>query len=101
MSEIGVADADLVYLSDLHELKVLHLDANNATSEGMVHLADFRKLKYLHLQDCPIDDQCIDELIEFRKLSLLNVRGTNLSNAGIQKLRNEMPSTIFVTSDDF
>ena len=73
LDETRITDAGLVYLKGLTNLEVgLGLNHTAITDVGLEHLKDLKKLKQLSL------------------------RGTNVTDAGVRKLKLSLPQTEFL-----
>lgn len=58
----GLGDDDLVYLSHLRNLEVLHLDATAVSNAGLTHLAKLPSLRELTVSNTAVTDLGLEEL---------------------------------------
>ncbi len=80
-------------LKHLHGVSVLILRGTRVTDARLIHLEG--NLIHLDLRDTAVTDAGIErftELHSFSSLRLLRLKGSRVTNAGLQKLRAAMPN---------
>jgi hypothetical protein len=72
----------------------LVLDETKVTDAGLVHLKGMTGLEnWLGLTDTQVTDDGLKHLEGFTKLRSLNLRRTQVTEAGVRKLRAALPGT--------
>ena len=61
------------------------------TNEGLKALFPLKSLSVLGIPAKAVDDAAIDHLVRLRSLKTLDLRGSNISDAGVEKLRKALP----------
>ncbi len=88
----GTTDDGLKHLSGLTQLEVLCLDDTRITDAGLAHLKNMTELKKLHIQSKEtITDAGLDLLTELTKLIELRVGGTEVTDEGVNRLKQRLP----------
>lgn len=86
-----IGNAGLGHLTP-RDLEKLGLSRTAVTDEGLAQLKAFPNLRELKLEDMPISDAGLVHLEPLKSLQLLSLTGTNVTPAGIAKLRAAIPS---------
>jgi hypothetical protein len=86
-----VNDAGLAYLKSLSDLSYLDLQSTQVTNAGLVHLKGLTNLQFLSLRDTEVSDSGLVQLGRLTDLKVLIV-GTHVTNAGVNGLKQAMPS---------
>ncbi|MDB5340163.1 MAG: inlA 5 [Planctomycetaceae bacterium] len=94
LSETRITDAGLVHLTGLSALESLNLNDTRITAAGLPYLATLKNLKYLHLGGTRVRDDSIPELIRMTNLDSLDLSRTEISAAGIGKVKAVLIHTI-------
>jgi hypothetical protein len=82
----------LPQLKRLNDLKYVNLDGSQrVTSASAGLLAQLSSLKVLNLCNTSVDDVAVDSLARLRHLEHLDVLGTQISEAGVARLRCALP----------
>jgi serine/threonine protein kinase len=89
----GITDAGLAHLSNLPRLVRLDLTrCGGITDAGLAHLIPLTELEYLTLGGCDwITDAGLVHLAKVKSLKAVSVRGTQVSEAGAERLRRAVP----------
>ncbi len=105
LSLIGpqVSDRGLKHLSGLTNLKSLSVSGSaGITDTGLVHLGELKQLEHLSLDRTRITDAGLVHLKALANLRSLSVRGTQVTNAGANRLRESLPKCqILVGTTEF
>jgi len=88
----GVNDAQLQYLSVLHDLSDLVLSSTEITDEGLKYLRPLTKLRALKLAETTISDHGIPYLSAMRSLTAIDLRKTQVTENGVIALQNAIPN---------
>ena len=76
----------------LEKLEELLLDENATTDGGLTELGKLKSLKKLTLRGCEdVSDTGLVELESLQNLLWLDVTGTNVTQAGIERLYSKIP----------
>lgn len=95
-TQTRITDQGVARLTGLGKLRKLTLSSTKITNAALGHLAGCPKLTDLYLVQTAIDDQAIDVLATMTNLRKLGLSGTDLSPAGVERLRESLPgATIF------
>lgn len=87
LSNTGIGDVGLRYLSILPELKFLNVDNTHISDAGIVqHLGNFETLELLSLGGFLITDYGVLHMPRLRRLKLLRIDCPRVSNSVIQRL---------------
>jgi Leucine-rich repeat (LRR) protein len=85
-----VSAAGLAHISTLPNLRSLSLWGTQLTDEDLVHLKGMTNLEYLSL-GTPITDSGLVHLTALQNLQRLDVSKTNVTAAGLQRLKRSLP----------
>ncbi len=92
-----IADAGLKHLGRLSKIELLCLDDSRITDAGLAHLKNMTELRTLHIQSkASITDAGLDLLTGFAKLRELRVGGTEVTDEGVDKLKELLPNCTVV-----
>lgn len=94
-----ITDAGLAHLEPLQSLESLVLADCHITGPGLVHLQKLTQLRELYLHSKSVTDTALVPLGTLTQLTLLNLNGTNISEEGVEMLREKMPTTKIVMFD--
>jgi hypothetical protein len=103
-----VTDDQLKPLADFPHLESLHIGPTfssyapecQITDAGLKHLRRLRKLRELHIREAPhLTDACLEYLADLHQLEVLELMGTQVTDAGITKLRQALPNLKVIRSD--
>jgi hypothetical protein len=87
-----VTDADLKHLAGLKDLTHLSLfGCRKVTHQGLRHLAGLENITTLNLSLTNLKDAGLKELAKMKRLAWLDVRGTTVTNAGLQDQAMSLP----------
>jgi hypothetical protein len=75
----------------MKKLEYLNLSSTQITGGGVFHLQELPRLERLALDANRIDDSCLPALLRIPSLKSLSIRGTDISDAGIARLRDQFP----------
>jgi len=81
-----VTNSGLAHLSDLKELKELHLVGTRVDSEGLRHLSDLVSLRFLYLRDTGVGDAGLKYLSSLTELKHLDFSYTQVGDTGMKYL---------------
>ncbi len=88
-----ITDDALKHVAGLTQLRSFSVNcARDITDAGMIHLGELVELRALRLATTRVSDERIDDILRFRKLEMLDVRGTEISDEGIERLQAELPN---------
>lgn len=87
----NISDEGLETISQLTNLKKLHLEKTGITDDGLSHLANLEKLEYLNLYGTSITDSGLSHLKNLSNLSSLYLWQTNVSTQGVSELQESIP----------
>ena len=79
----------LPILAKLRSLKVLDIGGTQI-SGGLEPLIQLDQLEVLTVNDLELSDADVETISQIRKLKLLYVKGTEISEEGLQKLRDNV-----------
>lgn len=85
-----VADADLMHLAPLTEVKSLNLSETAISDAGLAQLAQLKKLKFLYLFKTNVTDAGAAELTALPRLEVLCLDRTLITDVGVKSLE-ELP----------
>ncbi|MHB8973776.1 MAG: M56 family metallopeptidase [Pirellulaceae bacterium] len=107
----NVSDRGLEYIQNLNELEYLSLRGTGITDAGLVHLKRLKNIKVLRIGEIPaggyssvhgtfrpgppISDSGIVHLRTLTRLEYLDVRGTRVTDEGVDRLRGKWPYLLF------
>ena len=92
-----VDDEGLKHLALLENISRLGLDETRITDAGLVYLKGLTNLEVgLGLNHTAITDVGLEHLKDLKKLKQLSLRGTNVTDAGVRKLKLSLPQTEFL-----
>lgn len=87
LSGTDVSDSGLKTLNHMPELRTLYLSGTKIGDGGIVHVARLKQLEELNLSQCKtITDAGIELLKSQRQLKQLNLTGTGITDEGLQHL---------------
>lgn len=94
LSGLPATDAEIASLKNCGKLDQLFLDSTKITAAALPLIAtQFPNLEELDLSNVQISDESLPVLGKLRKLKTLHLTGSNVSPAGVQKLRSVLPRT--------
>src|SRR5262249_2886257 len=89
----GMPDETVKALSELKELRVLHLGYSAITADGLRTLSALDKVEKLGLQGCSrVDDAALAELAKWHSLKYLDVQEDPVTEKGLAELRKAKPA---------
>lgn len=88
-----VTDEWLRYVASMSQLPMLTLKRAKVTDDGLKQLAGLKELAVLSLIHVPVSDQVIDTLRQLQSVDKFRIYGGNLTAAGVQKLRQDLPNS--------
>ena len=91
LADVQLADADLVQISGLKNLRVLHLEKTPVTDAGLAHLKGLGSLTYLNIYGTAVTDAGLSQLKGLTNLKSLYVFETKITDAGIAALKEALP----------
>tara|TARA_R110002072_G_scaffold927_1_gene7415 strand:- start:90285 stop:91256 length:972 start_codon:yes stop_codon:yes gene_type:complete len=91
LSGTAVTDKMVPHIRPLKSLKALQLSHTGITDEGLAELNGFADLTHLGLDGTVITDDSISVIAGFRSLAYLNVSDTDMTAAGLKKLKEALP----------
>jgi hypothetical protein len=86
------------FLAKLSKVESLYLEGSSLTDQDLLALAGARRLAYLNVANTKITDDSVSAIADLKSLKTLDV-GSNLSAAGVEKLRKRRPD-IKIHGDD-
>lgn len=88
------SDAGLANLQDMTQLKELFIGNGDIelTDDGLAHLKRLTSLEFLSIQNHPITDRGLDHLKGMHKLREIDIKGTGITDDGVKKLQEALPS---------
>ena len=92
--QLGSASDDiLARISGFQDLQQIHFCSDNTvTNEGLKHIATFQNLEQLQiLGSFAVTDDGLGHLVRLKKLRKLSLLGTQVTPAGVNELRNQLP----------
>lgn len=99
---VPVSDQSIESLTQLKSLKKLYLYGTLISDEGLRRLPELPELEVLYVgrdEGAEISDVSVEILTARQSLKTLGIPGTRFSPAGIQKLRDELPSCTLVGAE--
>lgn len=81
------ADAGLIHLQSLKQVKVINVDGTVLSDAGLARLQGLTQLTHLRLQDTQITDAGLVHLQKLPRLTDLYLGGTKVSDAGLANLQ--------------
>lgn len=97
LSQTNVTDKGVAALAEmqLDNLKTLYLAGTKITDSGMSSLVRLKQLAKLDISECPgITDAAVEPLMACKALEELTVRGTQMSEKGLQALSSALPNCL-------
>jgi hypothetical protein len=88
----AVTDAGVSCLRRLWNLRIVSLAGTAVTDAALVHLTASEELTILNISDTRLGDGCLAHVACFRHLQSLNVHGTLVTNQGLRRLLQTLPS---------
>jgi mono/diheme cytochrome c family protein len=88
-----VTDAGLSKLSDLKNLRRLHLEKTGITDAGLANLKGLSNLEYLNLYGTKVTDAGLSSLEGLKNLKSLYLWQSKVTDAGVDKLKKALPNT--------
>lgn len=96
----AVSDVGVKHLQEMPRLEVLCLDQTQITDAALVLLEDLPRLEKLHVHSKrPITDKGLESLKKHTRLFELRVGGPGITEAGLESLKEVLPSTCTVDFD--
>jgi hypothetical protein len=90
--DTAITDAGVVHLKELPRLEILCLDRTQITDVGLKTLEELPRLERLHVHSrAPITDAGLESLKKHRRLFELRVGGPNITEEGVEALRQALP----------
>jgi hypothetical protein len=97
LTQSDIDDIALERIEKMTELRDLWLDGTHITDAGLQHLRSLKNLGNLFLEAAPITDTGLQHLYDLKTLTFLNLHScSNLSEAGVSKLRAALPNANIV-----
>jgi len=90
--KIPLNSTTLADLGNLPQLEYLTLGTCNTTDDALTKLRIPPRLIELVLSSCPLTDASVPTLSKFTTLKTLDLRGTELTAAGVARLRAALPN---------
>ncbi|KOM32956.1 hypothetical protein LR48_Vigan01g251200 [Vigna angularis] len=81
-----VTDSDIKSISELINLKELHISNSSITDIGISYLRGLEKLTTLNVEGCNITGACLESIHALASLACLNLSRCGLSNDGFEKI---------------
>ncbi len=102
LSHTRITGTGLTYLrASSQTMEYLHMDGSAVTAEGIEAISHtFPRLKMLTVCDTTLDDSAIEHLVTIDSLRTIHLRGTKVSDQGIQRLKRGQPSLGIGPMDD-
>lgn len=95
-----ITDAGVAHLQNLKELDFLSIGNSSITAKAFEDLVKLPKLTTLYVKGNTFGDEAISTLSKFRNLASLNLIDTDFTEAGIAKLRAQLPQCQISSSFD-
>lgn len=92
LSDTVVDNRGMSVIAGLSNLEELYLAQTRIDSTGIGDLEDLSRLRVLDISFTSVDDKAVPSLTRLTSLRELRVFGTSLSSAGIQSIRQKLPS---------
>ncbi len=90
--DTAITDAGVVHLKELPRLEILCLDRTQITDVGLKTLEELPRLERLHVHSrAPITDAGLESLKKHQRLFELRVVGPNITEQGVESLRQALP----------
>lgn len=83
-----ITDAGLAQLSELGQLRQLHLQNSKVSDAGLRHLRGLANLEFLYLSDTQVTDAGLERLKPLTRLKQLFLSRTDVTDVGLAHLRN-------------
>ena len=88
----GIPEETLKAITELSELRVLHLGYSAINADGLRTLGTLGKIEKLGLQGCTrVDDAALAELAKWRSLKYLDVQEAPVTEKGLEMLKAAKP----------
>ena len=94
-----ITDTGMNVLATMRHLRHLDICAHLVTDDGVRALAILPDLEVLWITRCRVTDDIIPVLAKLKKLRELNVRNTEVTERGIEQLRQALPGCRIVDAD--
>ncbi len=78
-------------IASLRELRILALNSSKVHDDDLSALTDNETVERLSFWEAPITDKSVDTLISMPKLRVLTLLGTAISDAAVNRFRQERP----------
>lgn len=92
-------DRGLAHLIALHNLTWLVVESEHVTAQGVAVVVELPKLAQLYFDTPNVYDDAIPALLRCTALECLTFRRSQLSDAGLQRLRDELPKCSVTDSE--
>jgi Leucine-rich repeat (LRR) protein len=97
---LPIDDSAMEVFQGLPTIKRLYLhELPSVSDDGMLHIGHLKDLVILDVWDVPLTDQSVETIVTFANLRILSLRGTQMTDAGLEKLLT-MPKLESVTLAD-
>ena len=90
LARTSVSDEQLLLISELKELRRLHLEYSHVTDFGISHLKACENLLYLNLIETKVGDEGLKSLTEIKSLKELYLFNTNITKEGLSNLNPQI-----------
>ncbi|MBK5277830.1 MAG: hypothetical protein JJE09_03095 [Bacteroidia bacterium] len=90
LARTTVSDDDLILISELKELRRLHVEHTLITDSGISHLQGCNNLFYLNLVETNVSDEALKIVNNIRSLKELYLFNTKVTKDGLQKLNSQI-----------
>tara|TARA_R110002049_G_scaffold37208_1_gene117445 strand:- start:10880 stop:12256 length:1377 start_codon:yes stop_codon:yes gene_type:complete len=98
-SGIVLQDRFLSKIGQLENLIELRISNTNLNDEGIKQLEGLKHLEYLNVYDNPITNECIESLQKLKSLQKLYLWKTDISESGLQKIKQSLDKTRIVSGE--
>ena len=87
-----IGDKDLDEISGLRNLTYLGLHSTTITDKSMLAIKNLTNLEELEISYTALTNDAVDGLVQLKKLKKLYLTGTNISDHGFVRLKDELPN---------
>jgi len=88
----NITDVGVAHLGWLPNIEILNLNNSRITDAGVATLGTMRGMRKLFLSRTAITDGAVDHLLNYQVLERLDIQGTNISAAGLARLKSTYPN---------